>query len=300
MPLENFNLPVGRIVSGNPASMQPKTNFKTKQPEIGKDGKQITQSRCEIAIPKAAFGAEVWPKLVQVASEVYGPINPQTGQPNVPRDFSWKVIDGDSPACPKGSNVPYNTREGYPGHYVLKLSTEAFCPKIFKYVNGAFFPVEANEIKTGDYVVANLNVKCHSENDGGLYLNPNLFQLVGVGTAIVSAAAANPEQAFGNGANYQLPAGAQPIGSMPAAPTNLPPAPMAAPQNMGAGAPLPPPAHDFVQNMGMPPAPQPVAALSYAPSAVPAPQPVGLPVATPTATYAPASPINWMPMPPQR
>lgn len=324
MPLEKFNLPIGRIVQGNPLVPQIKTDYHTKKAVLDEKGQQINQSQCHIAIPKDAFLREVYPMLCRVAGEIY-PINPQTGQPNVHRDFAWKFVDGDSPECPQDSKTPYNVREGYPGHYVIKVSTEAFIPKVFKQMNGAFYEVQSNELKTGDYVVANVDIKVHSSKNGGLYINPNAYELVAIGDEIKGSGGINPEQAFGN-RQHQLPAGARPIGSAPApmapmaapapmmpqpayAPTPaaapmapMPAAPMTAPSPMApvAGAPLPPPAHDFVQNMGMPQGPQPMAAPYGAPNAMPV-QPQGaLPVAMPIATPAPASPISGMPMMPQR
>lgn len=334
MALEKFNLPVGRIVEGHPMVPQNKTNFQTNQNVLDKDGKPIIQYRCKIAYAKDVFLRDVLPYLYREAATAY-PANPQTGVPNVSRDFAWKFVDGDSNECPKRSKVPYNAREGYPGCYVLTISTEAFMPKVFKYENGSFFAVEENQLKTGDYVVANVDVKVHTNNDGGLYINPNGFNLVGYGTAIASQGGINPEQAFGN-QQYQLPPGASsaPVGG--AAPA-MAPAPMAAPVQHGYApppvapvqggyaapaapayqapaapayqapvAPLPAPAHDFVQNAGVQPGyPQPAAPMQggYAAPApvVGAPQPVAPLPAIPTATPVISSHGNGMPpLPPAR
>ena len=37
-------------------------------------------------------------------------------------DFAWKCIDGDSPATNQ-NGVAHNSREGFPGHYVLTFTT---------------------------------------------------------------------------------------------------------------------------------------------------------------------------------
>ena len=114
----------------------------------------------------------------------------------------------------------------------------------------------------------------HSEKDGGIYWNPNGYELVGYGTEIKSSGA-DPMAMF-VGKSYQLPAGASttPISSapvtaqmpmgQPAAPAAMPTqAPMGMPQ--AAPAAMPAPAYDFVNNaQGMPAAPtqgftQPVA-----------------------------------------
>lgn len=310
MPIEKYNLPVGRIVGGNPAVAQDKTNFQTGQPVL-KDGQKVQEWRCEIAIPKDKFG-EVWQKMVQEAVTMF-PINPQTGQPNVSRDFSWKFVDGDSHETPKRSKTPYNAREGYPGHYVLKISTEAFAPPIYKFENGAYRQIDPSEIKCGDYVVANVDIKVHNNNDGGLYINPNGFELVGYGTAISGTGGANPNELFG-GQQHQLPQGASatpvgnapagmamptapnagyapavpgmPAGMMPNAATAVPVmnnAPMNPPVAAMPTAPLPAPAPDFVQNAGMPGNAAGFAGMPQAP------------MAAPSAGTAMPSPTNGLP-----
>ena len=235
MTIEKLNLPVGRIVSGNPAKKEVKTDFHSRKPIIGEDGQPIYQWRCSIAFPKEEFNNSVWPLLQQEAATLY---------PNgTPPEFSWKVIDGDSPACPKGSNVPYNTREGYPGHWVVKFSTQAFAPGVYKYENGAYRQMTENEVHCGDYVVPNVTIKAHNNNDGGLYFNPNMFKHVGYGQIIVSASGGNPEEAFGN-TDHPLPQGASATPVVPAAaPTGVP---AAAPTGVNI-----PPATDFVANAGV-------------------------------------------------
>lgn len=287
MPIEKFNLPVGRLVGGNPAIPQKKTNFQTGKEILDeKTGQPIIQYRCEIAYTKDVFMREIWPLLVRLASEAY-PINPQTGSPNVSRDFSWKVIDGDSPEVPKNSKTPYNQREGYPGHYILKISTEAFAPKVVKRENGAFHTLTEKDFKVGDYLVANVDMKVHTNNDGGIYINPNIFELVGQGTAIATMGGANPEQVFG-GQNFQLPPGAQPLGSMPQVPNGAPAYPQPVAQGYSAPSPAMPP---------MVPQSAPVGGGMPAPSMGYA-TPVGAPMPT-TPAYAPpmATPAAPLPAP---
>lgn len=274
MSIENLRTPLGRLVGGNPAVKQQVTDFYTKQPKLDQAGQPIDEYRCEVAFPKKEFLEQIWPlinKEVSAAYPQYANMHPDQYENS---KFSWKVINGDSPSCPKGSNVPYNTREGYPGNYIVKIRTSAFAPSIFKFENGAYRKIENNEIKTGDYVAVNLNVTCHKENDGGLYWNPNGFELVAFGKEIKGNAGGNPEEMFGR-QQYQLPQGAStmPVSSAPATapmptaqPTPAPvaPAPVAQPQAMPA------PAYDFVQNAGMPAA----APMPTAPQAMPTAQPV--------------------------
>lgn len=303
MTIENLRTPLGRLVGGNPAVKQQVTDFYTKQPKLDQAGQPIDEYRCEVAFPKKEFLEQIWPLINQEVSANY----PQYA--NVHPDqyenskFSWKVINGDSPACPKGSNVPYNTREGYPGNYIVKIRTSAFAPSIFKFENGAYRKIENNEIKTGDYIAVNLNVTCHKENDGGLYWNPNGFELVAFGKEIKGSAGGNPEEMFGR-QTYNLPQGAStmPVSSAPTTapmPTAMPQAPQAAPvaQVAPVATPqaMPTPAYDFVQNAGMPaaapmPQAQPVFNQTVAPAA--APQQYAPQTAATTAPTAPSYLIN--------
>lgn len=264
MPIEGLRTGVGRIVWGNPKRAQTKKDQRTKQP-ILKDGQPVQQWAFGVAFPKAVFNAYMKPAFDQEA---------MTGFPNgVPQGFSWKYIDGDGV---DKQGKPYNTREGYAGCIVLTVSTEAFAPQVFKNVNGAYYEVAENEIKTGDYVVLNLNLKLNIPQDRthtpGLYVNPNGIELVGQGVEIRNSV--NPEEMFG-GQQYQLPPGATALGAAPPMPQGGPvpggygqpqqPAPYGQPAPQygqppqtqpapGYGQPapgqMPPPAHDFVQNAG--------------------------------------------------
>lgn len=300
MSIEKFNMPVGRIVTGNPTSWEDAVDYHTKQKKLNADGTPRKENRVSIAYPKQEFLEKVWPYVLQEVAKIYPQYaNTHPDQCEMSR-FAWKIINGDSTACPQGSQVPYNTREGYQGCYVVKISTSAFCPSTFKYENGAYRKVEANEVKCGDYVVANLTITAHSEKDGGIYWNPNGYELVGYGTEIKSSGA-DPMAMFG-GKSYQLPAGASttPISSapvtaqmpmgQPAAPAAMPTqAPMGMPQ--AAPAAMPAPAYDFVNNaQGMPAAPtqgftQPVASAA-------APQQFAPQTAGTTAPFATSFPTR--------
>ena len=316
MSIEKFNMPVGRIVSGNPTSWEDAVDYHTRQKKLNADGTPRKENRVSIAYPKQEFLEKVWPYVLQEVAKIYPQYaNTHPDQCEMSR-FAWKIINGDSSACPQGSQVPYNTREGYQGCYVVKISTSAFCPSTFKYENGAYRKVEANEVKCGDYVVANLTITAHNEKDGGIYWNPNGYELVGYGTEIKSSGA-DPMAMFG-GKSYQLPAGASatPISSAPAtaqmpmaqpaapaampapapATTQMPMAQPAAPAAMPAPAPMAPaampaPAYDFVNNaQGMPAAPmqgftQPVASAA-------APQQSAPQTVATTAPYATTFPTR--------
>lgn len=256
----------GRIVWGNPARSVNKKDQKTRQP-ILRDGKQVEQWVFGVAFPKAEFQQFIMPYLQQEIQSVF--------PHGVPPQFSWKIKDGDGV---DRSGKPYNTREGYAGCFVLTISTEAFAPPIYKNENGRYRQLEANEIKTGDYIVTKLNVKANiptnASHTPGIYINPVGIELIGYGAEIVSSNA-DPDEMFG-GRTYNLPPGATATPQAPqtsaAAPYMAPaqqsahgvPAPTATPQYMTPGSnaghyalmpvspsnPLPPPAHDFVHNAG--------------------------------------------------
>lgn len=307
MPIEKVNTPVGRIVWGHPMKPQIKKDLNTNQPVL-RDGQQVQQWAFGVAIPKAQFGA-LYQQMQQEALSAY---------PNgVPSNFSWKFKDGDAT---DRQGQPYSAREGWAGHYVLTISTEAFQPPCFKFENGQYRQLSEGEIKTGDYVVVNLdmksNVPTNRTHTPGLYINPNAIELVGYGTEIKGVGGVDPTSVFG-GQQHQLPPGASttPVSGAPAgigmpgtgnAPMVTPtaPAPAAMPQQAApapqmpaaTGAypsnpqPLPPPAHDFVNNaMGNPPT---------APNAGMLPQQPTPPVA-PSAAPATSYPSSMMPgMPP--
>lgn len=273
---QEFNTPLGRIVWGHPLQPQDKTDDNNQK--VMKDGQVIKQWSFGVAFPKAEFEAQIWPYLAAAAQAAF--------PSGIPQKFSYKYKDGDSPEAPYTNGrmgKPYNQRPGYPGHYVLTVSTELQAPNVVRFENGVYMQVQPGEIKTGDYVMLGLNVKGHAGQSPGLYVNPTLVLHAYNGEAIAGSYQADPTQVFG--AAPQLappPAGAQPAGAatgpvgmmpgqmpgapqpqyqqpgnagmpgamggaMPAANPGMPMGGASAPSGM-----MPPPAHDFVQNAGMP------------------------------------------------
>ena len=257
---------VGRIVWGNPAKPQIKKDPQTKQPVL-RDGQQVNQWVFGVAFPKAEFEQMIWPAMAKESAQ---------GYPNgTPQHFAWKYNDGDGV---DSNGQPFNSREGYAGHYVLTVSTEAFAPPIYKLMNGAYVQLQPDQIKTGHYVVLALNivvnVPTNRTHTPSLYINPVAIEHVGYGQEIHNGPDA--QQLFG-GSQYQLPAGAsqtpvasggagmpgtgqQPPMGQPAPqqppmgqqPPQQPPMGQPAPQQPPMGQPgtMPPPANDFVQNAG--------------------------------------------------
>lgn len=263
---------VGRIVWGHPAKAQQKKDVQTKQP-IMRDGKPVEQWVFGVAFPKAEFQQLVWPTMAQEAA---------TGYPaGVPPKFSWKYVDGDGV---DSTGKPYSTREGYAGHYVLTVSTEAFAPPIYKFQNGGYVQLQADQIKTGDYIVLALNIKVNVPQDRthtpGLYINPQAIELVGYGTEIQRGI--DPNDVFG-GQQYQLPPGASttPIASSPAGvamPGTMPGAPAGYPPQPQPGA---------MPGYTPPPQPQPGATVPGYPQQPMQPAPQQMPAPAPDFTGYP-------------
>lgn len=248
----------GRILWGHPTKPQQKTDQRSKQPIIKADGSPAQQWVFGVGFPKQAFEQYIYPHLYNEAL---------TGYPNgTPPAFSWKYKDGDG-IDSKGGR--YADREGYAGHYVMTVSTEAFAPPVFRRdpVTGGWLQLQPEEIKPGDFIAleidAKVNVPTNPQHTPGLYINPKAIEFVGYGTEIVQKTAVDPNQAFGN-MQYQAPAGMSttPIVSqggigMPG--TQAPP-PMAMPQpGMPGQVPMQQPMMPAAQPQMMPGNVQPAA-----------------------------------------
>ena len=280
MTLENFKLPAGRIVGGDPNKFEQAIDYYTKQPKMDRNGQPLKEFRIDLAINKADFMQQVWPFLVQEVGKIYSQYANMNPEQLDMSKFAWKIINGDSTACPQGSNVPYNTRDGYAGCYIIKIRTSAFKPRMYKFENGAYHEMAENEVKTGDWIEASVNITVHNEKDGGIYWNPNCFNFLGYGQPIKGTGGADPMKAFGNQAPT-LPAGASatPISAAPAT-AQMPTAMQAAQPMQAAPVAMPQPAYDFVANAGMPQA-------APMQGAVPVAQ--GFTGAAPAATMQPSS-----------
>ncbi|RUW55629.1 hypothetical protein EOA32_01010 [Mesorhizobium sp. M1A.F.Ca.ET.072.01.1.1] len=293
-----FKTPVGRIVWGNPGKASQKKDQKGNT--VLKDGKPVEQWSFGLAIPRADFEAHVWPYMAQEAATGYGQ--------GIPPQFSWKYKDGDNGVDRNGK--PYNQREGYAGHYVLTITTEAFAPPIFKLQpNGTYAQLTGDQIKCGDYVACALSLKVNVPTDRthtpGLYVNPVAIDHVGYGQPIINGPDA---QTLFGGQQYQLPPGASatPVaaagapgmpgtmqpgqmpqpGAMPMPAGSPMPGPAAAPQ-MQPGMvpqpgypqpqPMPAPAPDFTRNAGMQPGQMPQPGAMPMPAGMPQMQPGMMP-----------------------
>jgi hypothetical protein len=242
-----FRTPTGRIVWGN--LYEPKTTDAEGRPLVIKNGPNAGKPRVDypfgLAIPKAGeqhWAHTPWGKIIYDAAMASWP----RGEANAPT-FAWKITDGDSPVPNRKGRAP-NTREGYPGHWVLAFGS-SFAPKILN-SNGSQFILEPNAVKPGYYVQVLGDVASNeSQQTPGVYLNHSGIALQGYGPEIVQG----PDFAsvgFGQG---PAPAGmsATPVGAMGAAgalPGAAPAAPGVAPAPSTGF--VPPPA--AVPSVGVP------------------------------------------------
>ena len=201
--------PVGRMVQGDPFVANTKDH--EGRPLTDQQGQPRVNYFFAIAIPKTDPGfAELWAKMQAIALAGF-----PNGESQLPA-FAWKVTDGDLP--------PHNTKEGFPGHYILKCSN-GFEPKVYTAGGKDLITSEnAGQLKRGYYVRAYISIKANGSSlKPGLYLNPSMVELVGYGPEIVSG----PDGAaiFG-GTPAALPAGAS---ATPLAPTTVIASPAAMP-----------------------------------------------------------------------
>lgn len=208
--------PVGRFVAGAIAQGRQveKNDVKQVDPTTGQP---ILEWSFGCAIPKTPgkdWKDEPWgAQMVAVAQRDW----PQ-GQWQHPQ-FSWKLTDGDSTIPNKKGNVP-NTREGYPGHWVVFFSSRYAC----KTVNATGSqPVPAEGIKPGHYIQVLASVAGNGGQSPGIYMNHDFVAHAAYGPEISISQQDASTVGFGQGA---LPPGATtaPVGAM-----TLPPVTVATP-----------------------------------------------------------------------
>ena len=277
-----FLTPTGRILMGS--LYEPQTKDADGNPLVYKKGPDAGKPRANyffaLGIPKSTPYAELGGRpAVNWWETPWGQIIVKVGQAAFPQgqsqrhDFAWKVIDGDS-TIPNKKGVAPCSREGYPGHWVLSLSS-TFAPKIYNR-DGTAPIIDKDAVNAGDFVQVFCDVDGNeSPQQPGIYLNHKMIALQGYGERITYG----PDpRSVGFGAG-PAPAGmsAMPVGGMTAAPVAA--APFAAPV---AAAPFAAPA------AAAPVAAAPVAA---APGPLPAPHTGILAVpGAPAASMAPAAP----------
>ena len=282
-----FTTPTGRMVGGS--LYRPKTTNSKGEPLLGKSasnmGQPVKQFNIGVALPKTpgathwsqeTWGAPIWNM---------GHAEYRKGEAQRP-DFAWKITDGDSTIPNTKGHKPCD-QVGYPGHWVIWLSTMQ-APKVAALVNGKpEYAMEPDAIKAGYYVQVMCSVKPNFAESPGLYWNPDIVCRIGYGAEISQG----PDIADANFAATALPAGASHVPVGVAALPNPQPAPGSAPAYPVVPAPVAPayvapaapvpvhPAPGFVQVPPPPSAP-------VAPPAAPGGLPPGRVWLNPTHTYA--------------
>lgn len=256
--------PTGRVIWGD--AYEPETTNMQGQPLLIKSGPNAGKARVNyaigLAIPKtkAAWWEEV--SIVKGQPYPWGQIILTEGQKGFPngawqrKDFSWKVIDGDSTDFNQG-NPPKRFCDipNYKGHWVLKFSS-GFAPNIVN-ENGTAEIIQPGHVYAGCYVQIFGNIEGNgNDTKPGLYLNLQTISFQAHGARIV----VGPDAAtlgFGGG---PLPAGASttPVGGMSL---------QQAEQTAMGGMPMPGAAQGTV-GVGMPGLPTPTLPQTPAPLAV--------------------------------
>lgn len=234
--------PVGRLVQGSFSLQEkkdPQSNKAILDPETGKPVMEVFFA---MAVPKQvrdpASGQMIDnPELLQFYS-----LFVQQAQADFPHlfvngvcqhpKFAWKIQDGDGR---DGNGVSVADKPGFAGHYVFKFGTR-YVPKCFhygKYDASQQIQNPDEVIKRGYYIrvggtIAGNGVKPDERMAvPGLYLSPNLVELIAFGDEIVGGA--DPNKVFGAAPINQasLPPGASltprlPAGGAQGAPGGLP------------------------------------------------------------------------------
>lgn len=182
--------PVGRIVRGHPMVVKP-VKDDNGVAKMQKDGvTPSVSSYFGLAImktPGVDWKGEEWGQVIVNQARAGFP----AGESESPQ-FAWKIVDGDSTVPNKVGKKPCD-QEGYPGHWVINLSTGL---PIKCFHTGKLNPyqqiTDKNEIKAGDYVRCYMSVKDNKESQSknvsksyGMFLNPSVVEVVQAGQEIL-------------------------------------------------------------------------------------------------------------------
>jgi hypothetical protein len=190
---QRFIISGGRIVQGSPT-------FKQDKDYYGKP-KEKPNWFLAVAVPKGHPSASTaLNTIMQIAWNGYqnAPNILQQIQAGLGGNFRWKVEDGDAPA-----NAG---KEGFAGCWVFNLSTSLGVPPC---INMNYQPIDPASVRTGHY--ADVSVGCLVngllDQNAGVYLNPEMIMVTGLGQEIQSG---SPAQQLFAGHVPQVPAGASP------------------------------------------------------------------------------------------
>lgn len=273
-------LPVGRMVFGDVNKGRQRTDSKTGALRVNADGSPMMDFTAGVAVRKAGethWNQTAWGQVIHAHGQKEWP-NGQWQH----RDFSWKIIDGDSTEVNKKGKRPCD-QEGYAGHWIIVCSNGQ-APQLTDRM-GKQTLTDRSPVVPGRYVQPFISIAGNESSDSpGVYLNLKILAYSAWGEEIVSSNAPDPSTVgFGQGA---LPAGASEI---PQGQTTAASAP--APATPASAAPAPnavTPAAGFSNG----PAAAPPPAAAPAPSAPP-PAPVKRMTAKATTTYEEYVKAGW-------
>lgn len=213
--------PVGRIVQGELWKSREVKDQKGVA-KLNADGTPQVSYFFAIAIPKepghthwaqTAWGRQIWDE----GNRAHPNFAPHP-------TFSWKIEDGDS-VIPNKKGKKNCDREGHPGHWILKFSSNFAINRTYN-ANGTE-PLPPEAFKPGHYVQVCASIKGNTGDTPGVYLNPIFVALSGYGTEIESG----PDVAEAGFGQAPLPPGAS---AVPVAVPGLP-----APAGLPGGAAVP-------------------------------------------------------------
>lgn len=286
MPFKTLS-PVGRIVQGNPLFASPVKDDNDK-PKLNDDGTPKVNWWLNVAFSKQdPATATLIQQIMTEAASTFPQLFPNGYRPDmlnfgcVRPDFASKLVDGDGVDL---NGKPHANKEGWAGHWILKISTYAGQIRCYDGLNNNAIITEQEAIHTGKYVRVSLDVKGNGwsgqgNSKPGLFVNPDGVQLVGHGPKITSGPDAATMFAQPVAAGY-IPPG---MSTTPVASVAMPgtPQPMAMPTTQQPIAP-----------QAMPHAPQMAAPVMPAAQPAPAPQPMVMPqmqVAQPNPQFTQAA-----------
>jgi len=262
-----YTSPIGRIVQGNGLVGNPQFVGDTQTPKLGKAGTQLVNWYVTVAFDKAnPKTGEMVAAIQTEAARLFPALFPYGYQPAaradvqppinaggcIRNDFAYKLIDGDGYDA---NGKAHSGKEGWKGCWILKISTYAGAMRIVNGLNNNA-PItevgnESGKIKTGDFVICCLDIGSNgwtgkADSKPGVFMNPDLLQLVGYGDAIVSGP--NPDEMLKGAAaaaGGYVPAGMSttpPVAALPGASVPSLPAPLAPAGSAGALPSIPAPA----------------------------------------------------------
>lgn len=263
-----FISPVGRLVQGS-MILHGKQDMKG-QPALDDKGAQIQECFIALAVPKTDANMAAFYALFDTQARASFPhLFPNGGACTHPK-FAWKIQDGDGT---NSSGQSVADKPGFAGNWIFKMATR-YAPRCFHH--GKYDPSQQIQnpddvIKRGYFIRISGTIDGNGVQPGnsqavpGLYVSPNLVELVAFGDEIVSG----PDAAatFGGSAiTSPLPEGASAtprVGMTVPTPSGLAPPPMPGGAPVAAPAGLPAPTLP-----GMAPA---APGLPAAPAGLPAP-----------------------------